>query len=115
MSSGMTNRVSDGSISLDDDDSQSLEVARQVGTGLFMIRIDHLIYDDCTSTLQVNDLVTEFDDGLDVNSAVRDSDQSNSPDCFTHMRWLMFAVVRFWGEMWARELCTVFLVDASSS
>ena len=36
---GMTNRVRDGSITLDDYDAQSLEVARQVGTGLFMIGI----------------------------------------------------------------------------
>ena len=43
---GMTKRVRDGSITVDDDDAQSLEVARQVGTGLFMIRIDHLVYDD---------------------------------------------------------------------
>ena len=39
---GMTKRVRDGSITLDDYDAQSLEVVRQVGTGLFMIWIDHL-------------------------------------------------------------------------
>ena len=39
----MSTRVRDGSITLDDYDKQSLEVARQVGTGLFVIRIDHLI------------------------------------------------------------------------
>ena len=38
----MTKRVRDGSIALDDYDVQSLEVARQVRTGLFMIRTDHL-------------------------------------------------------------------------
>ena len=37
---GMTKRVRDGSITLDDYDAQSLEVARQVGTGLFTIRSD---------------------------------------------------------------------------
>ena len=42
----MTIRVRDGSITLDDYDAQSLEVARQVGSGLFRIRIDHLIRDD---------------------------------------------------------------------
>ena len=42
----MTIRVLDGSITLDDYDAQSLEVARQVVSGLFMIRIDHLIYND---------------------------------------------------------------------
>ena len=35
----MTERARDGSITLDDYDAQSLEVARQVGTDLFMIRI----------------------------------------------------------------------------
>ena len=39
----MTKRLRDGSITLDDYDAQSLEVARQVGTGLFMIGIGHLI------------------------------------------------------------------------
>ena len=42
----MTKRVREGSITLDDYDSQSLEVARQVETGLFMIRIHRLIHDD---------------------------------------------------------------------
>ena len=40
---GMTKSVRDGSITLDDHDAQSMDVARQMGTGLFMIRIDHLI------------------------------------------------------------------------
>ena len=37
---GMTKSVRDGSVTLDDYDARSLEVARQVGTGLFMIGID---------------------------------------------------------------------------
>ena len=81
---GMTKRVRDSSITLDDYDTQSLEVARQVGTGLFAISIDHVIYDDYASHLLLNDLVIDFDDEPGVDSAVRDSDQSNSPDCFTH-------------------------------
>ena len=32
----------------------------------------------------LNDLVIDFDDEPGVDSAARDSDQSNSPDCFTH-------------------------------
>ena len=43
---GMTKRGGDCSITLDDYDAQSSEVAPQVGTGLFMIRFDHLIRDD---------------------------------------------------------------------
>ena len=43
---GMTTRVRDGPIALDDSDRQSLEVARLVVTGQFMIRIDHLIYNE---------------------------------------------------------------------
>ena len=39
---GRTKRVCEGSITLDDYDAQSLEVARQVGTGLVMIMTDHL-------------------------------------------------------------------------
>ena len=50
----MTKRVRDGSITLDDYDAQSLEVARQVGTGLFMIRIDHLKYNDDVCNLLLN-------------------------------------------------------------
>ena len=61
---------------------KSLEVDRQVGTGLHMIRIDHLIYIGYVCKPLLNDLVIDFDDGLGVDSAARDSDQSNFPDCF---------------------------------
>ena len=74
----------DGSITLDDYDAQSLEVARQVGTGLFMIRIDHLIRDDFASNPLLNDLVIDFDNESGVDNVARDSDHSNSSDCFTH-------------------------------
>ena len=43
---GMTKRVRDGSMTLDDYDARSLEIARHVETGLFMNRIDHMIYND---------------------------------------------------------------------
>ena len=81
---GMTKRVRDGSVTLDDYDSQSLEVARQVGTGLFVIRIDHLIYNDYVCNLLLNDLVIDFDDEPGVDSTAGHSDQTKSPDCFTH-------------------------------
>ena len=90
------NRLRDGSVTLDDYDAQSLEVARQVGTGLFMIGIDHLLCDEYASNLLLNDLVNDFDNELGINSAARDSDQSNSL-VLSHMRWLMFAVVKFRG------------------
>ena len=80
----MTKRVREGSITLDDYEAQSLEVARQVGTGLFMIRMDHSIRDDYVCNPLLNDLVIDFGDDLDVNNVARDSDQSNSSDCFTH-------------------------------
>ena len=80
----MTKRVREGSITLDDYDAQSFEAARQVGTGLFMIRIDHLIRDDYVCNSLLNDLVIDFADDHDVNNVARDSDRSNSCDCFTH-------------------------------
>ena len=40
---GFTKSSRNGAVTLDDYDNQSLEVAREVGTGLFMIRIDHLL------------------------------------------------------------------------
>ena len=69
---GMAKRVRDGSITLEDYDAQSLEVARQMGTGLFMIRIDHLIYNDYVCTLLLNDLVIDVDDELGVDSEARE-------------------------------------------
>ena len=81
---GMTKRVRDGSITLDDYDAQSLEVARQVVIGLFMIRIDHVIRDDYTSNPLLDDFVIDFDDELGVYNVARDSDHSKSPDCVTH-------------------------------
>ena len=81
---GMTKRVRDGSITLDDHDAQSLEVARQVGTGLFIVRIDHLICNDYARNPLLNDLVIDFDDEPGIDSTARDSDQTNFPDCFTH-------------------------------
>ena len=81
---GMTRRVRDGSTTLDDDHAQSLKVARQVGASLFVIRIDHLIYNDYACNPLLNDSVIDIDDEPRINSAARDSDLSNSPDCFTH-------------------------------
>ena len=68
---GMTKRVREGSITLDDYDAQSLEVTRQVVTGLFMIRIDHLIHDDYVCNPLLNDLVIDFGDEPDVNNVAR--------------------------------------------
>ena len=76
-------RVRDGSITLDDCDAQSLEVVRQVGTGLFMIRIDHLKNNDYVRNILLDDLVIDFDDELGIDSTARDSDRSNFPDCLT--------------------------------
>ena len=81
---GMTKRVRDGSITLDDNEAQSLEVVRQVGTGLFMIRIDHLIYNVYVRNPLLDDLVIHFDDKPGIDSTARDSDQTNFLGCFTH-------------------------------
>ena len=93
---GMTKRVRDGSITLDDDDAQSLEVFQQVETGLFMIGIEYLIRDEYVCNPLLNDLVIDLDDESDDNSVARDSEQSIFP-MFSHMRWSMLAVVNFRG------------------
>ena len=74
----------DGSITPDDYEAQSLEVVRQVGTGLFMIRIDHLMYNDYVRNPLLDDLVVDFDDEPGIDRTARDSDQTNSFDCVTH-------------------------------
>ena len=40
---GFTKNARHGTITLDDYNKQNLEVVRQVKTGLFMIRVDHLL------------------------------------------------------------------------
>ena len=42
-----------------------------------MIGIDHLMYNDYVRNTLLDDLVIDFDDA-------RDSEQTNSLDCFTH-------------------------------
>ena len=121
---GMTKRVRDGSITLDDPDAQSVEGARQVGTGLSMIRMDHLIFNDCVCNPLLDDLVVDFDDEPGTDSTARGSDQSNSPDCFTHAmvsvrgceipRYVLQADTMV-VSCGLANFETVFLVDASSS
>ena len=43
---GFLKSVRNGTIVMEDYNGQHLEVARQVRTGLFMIRIDHLVLQD---------------------------------------------------------------------
>ena len=83
---GMTKRVREGSITLDDYDAQPL------GTGLFMIRIDHLIRDDCVCNPLVGDVVIDFGDELVVNNVVQ-TQTDQTPPIASHMRWSMLAVV----------------------
>ena len=68
-----------------DYDAQSLEVARQVGTGLFMTRIDHLIHDDNVCNSLLDDVVIDFGAKFDVSNVARGADQPCSSDCFTHV------------------------------
>ena len=53
---GMVKRVRDGTISLDGYGRQKLEVVRQAGIGLFMIRIDHLIFQDFLTNPLLSDM-----------------------------------------------------------
>ena len=82
---GLTKSVREGSITLDDYDSQPLEFARQVGTRLFTIGMDHFVHDDrvCNFlfwTILSSILVPR----PDVNNVARGPDQPCSSDCFTH-------------------------------
>ena len=54
-------RVRDGTITLDDHAGQNLEVVRQSGTGLFMIRSDHLFFSDFYTNPPLNGLILEHD------------------------------------------------------
>ena len=48
-----------------------------------MIRIDHLIYNDYVRNPLLDDLLIDFDDEPGIDRKARDSDQTNSLDCFT--------------------------------
>ena len=93
----MTKRVRDGSITLDDYDAQSLEVVRQVGRGLSMIGLDHLIHNDYVCNPLLSDLIIDFDNepGIDRLEIQRKRILPN----VLHMRW-SFAVSTF------REMCS---------
>ena len=100
---------------------------KRITTGLFAVFEDEYpgMCNDCASNPLLNVLVIDFDDELGVYSAARDSDQSNSPDCF-----FAHAMVNVRGCEIPRSVLqadtifascglanfeTVFLVDASSS
>ena len=44
---GFKKNVRDGTIQLKDYDDQNLEVVRQVRTGLFMVKMDHILFHKC--------------------------------------------------------------------
>ena len=58
---GLTKSSRYGKVTLDDYNGQSLEVARELGTGLFMIRIDHLSPEQYRH-LPIRDLLSEEPD-----------------------------------------------------
>ena len=60
------------------------KLLEKMGTGLFMIGIDHMIRDDRACNPLLYDLVINLDDESGVNSLARDSDHPNSSDCFTY-------------------------------
>ena len=81
---GMTKRASEDSITLDNYDPQSLEVARQIGTRLFTTRIDHSVHDGYVRNSLLNDLVIDCDDVSVVNNVIRGSGEPCYCDCSTH-------------------------------
>ena len=81
---GMTKREREHSITLDDYDPQSSEVARQLGTESFLIRIDHSVHDDYVCNFLLDDLVISSGTKPDVSNVARGPDQQRSLDCFTH-------------------------------
>ena len=81
---GMTKRVHEGSITLDDFDSQSLEIARQLGTKSFLIRIESSVHDGHVRNSLWNYPVIDYDDESVVNNVIRGSGKPCSSDCFTH-------------------------------
>ena len=62
-----------------------------------MIRIDHLIYNDYVCNPLLNDLVIDFDTELDILTARLEIQTNRISPIVSHMRWSMFAVVRFRG------------------
>ena len=86
----MTKRVRDGSITLDDYDGQSLEVVRQVGTGLFIIGIDHLIYDDCVCNPLLNDFLSSTSTTNLVLTARLEIQRKKILPIVSHMQWSIF-------------------------
>ena len=76
----------DGSITLDDYDAQSV---RQVGTDLFMSRIDHLIFNDYErNTLSWTILSSTLTTNL-VLTARLEIQTKPIPSIVSHMRWSM--------------------------
>ena len=74
--------MSEDSITIDD--SQPLEIARQVGTRLFTIGMDLFVHDDRVCNFLLGDLVIDSCGKPDVNNVARGPDQPCSSDCFTH-------------------------------
>ena len=87
---GKTKCVREGSITLDGYDAQSLEVARQVGTGLFVIRIDQLIRDDYVCDLLLNDLVI-FLAAILMLTMLFETETNRILPIVSHMRWSTLA------------------------
>ena len=77
---GMTKRLREGSITIDDYDSQPLEVVRQPWTRLSTMRIDHFVHDDYVCNFPLDDLVIDSGAQPNVNNVARGPDQRCSPD-----------------------------------
>ena len=83
---GFTKSARNGTISLDDHDGQQLEVARQARTGLFMVRIDHLLRRDFLESMKAGNLPPETTGlFLDEPDVVCSSDEEDDYEKFGYV------------------------------
>ena len=79
----MTKRACGDSITLDNNDPRSLEIAQHSESGPFSIRIDYSVHDGYVRNSLLSDPVIYYDDESVVNDVIRGS---GKPCFVSHMR-----------------------------